>query len=84
MQVKSKQQMKRNKQGFEEHVVKDAQTSSNKVFIYIKRKQVVTKLVRLLNDKSKIGGQGSRMPKHAQRSSKSCPPETAFGSAGDS
>lgn len=51
--------MKRTKKGFEEHLAKNAQTHSKKVFIYIKRKKAVTKLVRSLNDKSLKGwGEG--------------------------
>lgn len=58
LQVKSKQETKRTKKEFEEHVAKDTQTGSKKVFIYIKRKKVVTKLVRPLSDKSLKGRGG--------------------------
>lgn len=79
--------MKRTEKLFEERLAKDAQTGSKKAFTYIKRKKVVMKLVRLLNNKSLKGVLGecvSMMAKLAQKSSKRCLPLTAAGGAGDS
>lgn len=43
-----------------EHLAKDAQTGSKKVFTYIKRKKVVTKLIRWVKNKSLYWGRESR------------------------
>jgi len=75
LQVKSKQETKRTKEEIEEHISKNAQTGSKKVFIHSKRKKVVMKLVRSLNDKSRNGeGRWPRTAKLAQRDWKSCLP----------